>query len=258
MIIKSKQFNKFAIVNGDVLRDKKISLRAKGLFAILSSLPPDWVIHKSQLHQFSHDGRDSTIKTFNELISANIVFQIEKLAIGKNGGLIKTYDYIVYPEPQLTMPVEVSELLTLPENQLTVTTRTEDQALINKGSKLREHNKDNKPHTQAVVSSFSNKEQIDSQKEKSSTPPNRENGKPSVKDGIVKRKNRLWAEIIEASKNNGGIDGLTQEIAEGFHEHFTQVAGDNLNLMMFEAQRFWNTTTRLKKWIKHEKPTDEY
>jgi hypothetical protein len=99
MIVKSKHFDNFAKVSNEVLRNKTLSLKAKGMFAILCSLPPDWVVHKTQLWQFSTGGRDEAMRAFEELINIGLVLKVGRI---RQSGQFKEFDYIVYPEPQLS------------------------------------------------------------------------------------------------------------------------------------------------------------
>lgn len=96
MIIKSKHFKNFTTIDNAILRDKSLSIKAKGLYAILSSLPPDWNVVQSQLHQFSNDGIAATTKAFKELIDYGIVRVVCKdaaLPITFRGNVT----YIVFP-----------------------------------------------------------------------------------------------------------------------------------------------------------------
>ena len=95
MIIKSKHFKNFTVVDNSVLKEKNLSLKAKGLFCILCSLPPDWKILQSNLKQFSSDGMDATTNAFKELIEFGLIKVIgkESKKIDFKGNIT----YIVYP-----------------------------------------------------------------------------------------------------------------------------------------------------------------
>jgi hypothetical protein len=99
MIIKSKTFEKFTVISNTVARDKTISMKAKGLFLTLASLPQDWIIFKTQLYEFSKDGKRATIAAFNELVKAGYILQTRKIKVN---GHFNGWDYVVYPEKQLS------------------------------------------------------------------------------------------------------------------------------------------------------------
>ena len=78
MIVRSKVKQNYTIIRNDILTNKNISLKAKGLLCLLLSLPNDWVIYKTQLSDFSSDGRDATTNAFNELVELGFAIKIEK------------------------------------------------------------------------------------------------------------------------------------------------------------------------------------
>lgn len=96
MIIKSTNKKNFTTISNIVIRDKSISLQAKGLFLVLSSLPPDWKIHKTQVNQFSKDGKSATGRAFEELVKKGL---ITKKKIFRKNGKFNDVDYTLLPFP---------------------------------------------------------------------------------------------------------------------------------------------------------------
>jgi hypothetical protein len=86
----------FAMVPTEFLRDKSISLKAKGLLSFLLSLPHDWVIYKSKLTDYSLDGKDSISSAWDEL---ELLGYIHSVRIIGDDGLSRGFNYIVYYEP---------------------------------------------------------------------------------------------------------------------------------------------------------------
>lgn len=95
MIVRSKVKDNFTIIRNDILTNKNISLKAKGLLCLLLSLPSDWVIYKTQLNDFSLDGRDATTNAFNELVEEGYILSVERI---NEKGQKMGFDYIVYDE----------------------------------------------------------------------------------------------------------------------------------------------------------------
>ena len=95
MIVRSKVKENYTIIKNDILTNKKISLKAKGLLCLLLSLPNDWVIYKTQLSDFSSDGRDATTNSFNELVELGYILSVQRV---NEKGQKMGYDYIVYDE----------------------------------------------------------------------------------------------------------------------------------------------------------------
>jgi hypothetical protein len=77
-IVRVKRTGNFTQINNAFLRDKNISNKAKGLLCTIMSLPDEWVVKKTTLHQFSSDGRDATIAAFNELKDNGYILQYNK------------------------------------------------------------------------------------------------------------------------------------------------------------------------------------
>jgi hypothetical protein len=67
-------------MNNTCLQDPNMSMKAKGLYAYLMSLPEDWVLHQTELKRHFKDGRDSIRTAINELIqNGYVVLKIEDL-----------------------------------------------------------------------------------------------------------------------------------------------------------------------------------
>jgi hypothetical protein len=84
-----------------MLRDKDLSWKGKGLLACIISLPDEWVVLKTALHQFSKDGRDGTITAFNELVERGYVKQLK---VRDEKGKFVRVDYIVSDVKLKTKP----------------------------------------------------------------------------------------------------------------------------------------------------------
>lgn len=91
-IIRVKHSQNFTQLSNDMLRDKSLSWKSKGLLACIISLPDEWVVLKTALHQFSKDGRDGTITAFNELVERGYVTQLK---VRDEKGKFVRVDYIV-------------------------------------------------------------------------------------------------------------------------------------------------------------------
>ena len=105
-IIKSRITERFTQIPNEVLRDPNLSLKAKGLLGMLLSLPSDWCIYKTQLPQFTKDGRDGTIAAFNELVEKGFIAAIRKI---NSKGQFEGWSYIVYNERTVQNPEPITE-----------------------------------------------------------------------------------------------------------------------------------------------------
>jgi hypothetical protein len=122
-IVRSKVNQNYTIVKNNILKNESMSLKAKGLLCLLLSLPPDWIIYKTQLSQFSSDGRDATTGAFNELVEMGY---ITSMKLVNEKGQKMGYDYIVYDE----IPPDDS-VKPITENPFTDKPKTDITALLN-------------------------------------------------------------------------------------------------------------------------------
>lgn len=80
------------------LRDKKLSLKAKGLLSVMLSLPDTWDYSIAGLVAISKENETAVKSALNELKDNNYVVVIKENPTKNNGGRIK-YTYEVYEEP---------------------------------------------------------------------------------------------------------------------------------------------------------------
>lgn len=67
MVIRVEKNKNFVVMSNYHLRDKKLTLKAKGLLSIILSLPDDWQYNQKGLASLSTDGLDSVRSTLKEL-----------------------------------------------------------------------------------------------------------------------------------------------------------------------------------------------
>ena len=225
MIIKSKNFNKFTIVSNAVCRDKELSLKAKGLFLTLSSLPEDWVIYKTQLKEFSKDGRDSVIAAFNELVEAGYILQVKKL---KPNGTFDGWNYVVYPEKQFDL------IQPIPENPKSDNPNTDNTELTNTDTTNKERTKKDK-HTARTVFS------VDS-RILSTVPPQK-----TASESFQARQKSFCAQAHKYGEQQYADD----VVIEKFTDYWTQPAENGF--MLFETKQYFDIERRMSMWIHNEK-----
>lgn len=76
-VIRIKKDKNFSIISNFFLRDKKISLKAKGFLTELLSKPDDWEVRMSYMIKQSKDGKDSHYSALKELIKAGYIKKIQ-------------------------------------------------------------------------------------------------------------------------------------------------------------------------------------
>lgn len=120
----------FTVLTNGVLRDPRLSLKTKGLFAVISSLPDDWRYSVSGLASFCGVGRDAIRAALKELETAGYLTR-EQLhgEQGKFGGNA----YVLREESVLPLSESTTaEVSPLPGFPLTANPLTENPTLQNK------------------------------------------------------------------------------------------------------------------------------
>lgn len=130
LIRKQKIDNNYSIIPNEILRNKEITWKAKGLLCYLLSMSDDWKLHKSDLANRSKDGYESMLSAWKEL--ENVGF-IETVRL-KTGNLFSGYEYIVHQSPVLGLFVNTESRAT--ENQELISTPLEEVSIPIIDSKL--------------------------------------------------------------------------------------------------------------------------
>ena len=68
-----KRDHGITFISNDILKSNKLSLKAKGLYSFLCTLPEGQEIHKTELTSCSSDGKDSVFTAFSELEEAGFL-----------------------------------------------------------------------------------------------------------------------------------------------------------------------------------------
>ena len=118
-VIKNKNYSTIA---NNIFRDKNVSLKGKGLLALILSLPTDWNLNIAGLSKITKEGKHSISSTIHELIDCKY---IERNII-RDKGMFKGYQYIVYEQQKarnshMVKPItENQPQISKEENKLTI------------------------------------------------------------------------------------------------------------------------------------------
>lgn len=93
-IIKSKHASNFTVISNDVFKCG-LSIEAIGLLAYFLSLPHDWVIYKTKLHDQLNMGREKLDRVFKELQEAGYILSVKRQ---QESGRFE-HEHIVYDKP---------------------------------------------------------------------------------------------------------------------------------------------------------------
>ena len=87
-------------------KEKKMSLKAKGLLSLMLSLPDDWNYSVSGLCKLSKDGKDSIMSALQELEKYGYLYRVK---LTNEKGQFSGIEYNIYEEPQAEYPIADNE-----------------------------------------------------------------------------------------------------------------------------------------------------
>lgn len=96
-IFRVKKTRDFTIMSNHHLRDKKLSLKAKGLLSLILSLPEDWDYTLKGLSYICKEGIDAVRMAVKELEDAGY---IERRRFRNEKGQLKSIEYIIHEIPE--------------------------------------------------------------------------------------------------------------------------------------------------------------
>ncbi len=100
-VFRVQKTQNYTIMSNHHLRNKALSLKAKGLLSLMLSLPEDWDYTTRGLASICKEGVDSVCATVRELEAAGYI--IRRRIRDKNGQM-RGMEYTVLEEPQPPQP----------------------------------------------------------------------------------------------------------------------------------------------------------
>ena len=96
--IKLDRKDNYTIISNSVLKNKNLSLKAKGLYAYMWSLPDDWDYSVTGLVTLLKEGKDAINEALKELEREGYLVR----TILRKGGKFSDMDYILHEFPQFS------------------------------------------------------------------------------------------------------------------------------------------------------------
>lgn len=106
-IVRVHKTKNFTVMSNYHFREKKMSLKAKGLLSLMLSLPDDWNYSISGLVTLSKDGKDSVMSALAELEEFGYLTR-ERVINDK--GQFSGVDYNIYEQPQAIKPIAANPI----------------------------------------------------------------------------------------------------------------------------------------------------
>lgn len=101
-VFRIKKTKDYTVMSNLHLRDKSLSLKAKGLLSLMLSLPEDWDYTTKGLARICKDGVDSICATIRELEEHGYVVRER---VRKDNGQLGSVEYTILESPRYEKPV---------------------------------------------------------------------------------------------------------------------------------------------------------
>lgn len=110
-VIRIHKTNNFTVMSNYHFKEKKMSLKAKGLLSLMLSLPDDWNYSVSGLVKLSKDGKDGVMSALQELEKFGYLTRQQQFnAKGQFSGI----EYNIYEQPQQENPITEKQIAAKP------------------------------------------------------------------------------------------------------------------------------------------------
>ena len=149
-IVRGKRKTNFTIIGNAGLKDKRLSLKAKGLLAYMLSLPDDWVFYETELMDHSKDGRDAIRSALKELEKSGYLIRHQKR---EDNGKFGQKEWSVWDEPTTENPTTVNQISENPtaENPTLLSTNEPSTNELNTNKDLRRDSHDINPPYKEII-----------------------------------------------------------------------------------------------------------
>ena len=101
-VFRVEKTKDFTVMSNHHLRNKNLSLRAKGLLSLMLSLPEEWNYSLSGLAQLSKEGIDAVRASIREL---ETVGYIKRHRLRNSKGQLEDTEYVIHEQPIFDEPI---------------------------------------------------------------------------------------------------------------------------------------------------------
>ena len=100
-ILRKNKKSDYTIIDNNIFKNKKLSLKAKGMICTMLSLPDGWEFSEDGLTTLSTDGKDSIRSTLKELMEYGYLVRSRNR---DEKGILRDTIYTIHEEPTLENP----------------------------------------------------------------------------------------------------------------------------------------------------------
>ena len=135
-VIRIHKTNNFTVMSNYHFKEKKMSLKAKGLLSLMLSLPDDWNYSVSGLVRLSKDGKDSVMSALAELEKFGY---LSRSQLTNDKGQFSGIEYNIFEQPQTEIPVAEKQNAA---NTNAAKANAENREQLNTNPSITKNNKD--------------------------------------------------------------------------------------------------------------------
>ena len=135
-VVRVHKTSNFTVMSNHHFKEKKMSLKAKGLLSLMLSLPEDWNYSISGLVTLSKDGKDSVMSALAELEEFGYLVRHRTI---NSKGQFSGIEYNIFEQPQKEIPIAENQNS---ENQHSEKSNAENPTQLNTNKTNRLINKE--------------------------------------------------------------------------------------------------------------------
>lgn len=134
-ILRKVKKTDYTIIDNNIFKNKKLTLKAKGMICTMLSLPDSWVFSEEGLKELSNDSRTSIRSTLKELMEYGY---LTRKQLKDNNGKFTNMEYTIYEEPLYQKPISVEPTTQKPTSQIVHNKILNNKELKNKKEMYKE------------------------------------------------------------------------------------------------------------------------
>lgn len=100
-VLRKSKKSDYTIVDNNIFKNSKLTLKAKGMICTMLSLPDNWQFSEEGLAQLSNDSRTGIRSTLNELMEYGY---LTRKQLKNDAGKFINMEYTIYEEPLYQKP----------------------------------------------------------------------------------------------------------------------------------------------------------
>lgn len=105
-VLRKVKKTDYTVIDNNIFKNKKLSLKGKGMICTMLSLPDNWEFSEDGLTSLSNDGKASIRSTLKELMEFGYLVRTRNR---DEKGILRDYVYTIYEEPTLENQKQVEE-----------------------------------------------------------------------------------------------------------------------------------------------------